>query len=62
MKTTLIVDDLAENFAKQPKNGVRISPWMGSTADTSLQTLTEWLVGLSTEYPNDIRKISKQIF
>jgi TFIIF-interacting CTD phosphatase-like protein len=48
---SVIVDNLPENFALTPDNGIQIGDWKGEKNDRCLITLKEFLVGLATQDP-----------
>jgi len=41
----IIVDNIAENFQLQPKNGILIKSWLGDPQDTALYELAPVLIG-----------------
>lgn len=43
----IIVDNIAENFALQPKNGILIKTWISDAKDTSLFELSPLLLKIS---------------
>lgn len=43
----IIVDNIAENFALQPKNGILIKTWISDAKDTSLFELAPLLLKIS---------------
>ena len=53
---TLIVDNCADNFCLQPKNGLRIKDFEGDPEDNELEYLKEDLIELVAQKPNDIRE------
>lgn len=55
LASTLIVDDLKENFARQRENGIHVVPWLGDDSDTALQILEQALVGIAKLIPSDLR-------
>ena len=58
---TLIVDNCAENFCLQPKNGLRIKDFEGDPEDNELEYLKEDLIELVTKQPNDVRDHLQEI-
>jgi TFIIF-interacting CTD phosphatase-like protein len=59
LSRTVIVDNLPENFARQPENGIEILTWTTDAWDTELQKLQNQLMfHLSVNNkPRDIRDI-----
>lgn len=51
---TLIVDNMAENFIKQPENGIQISSFFGEEDDNKLQVLAKELIKMVASSPSDI--------
>lgn len=43
LQKTIIVDNVAENFSKQPDNGIFIKSWFDDTSDTALIELAPLL-------------------
>mmetsp|Transcript_25423 Transcript_25423/g.22580 ORF Transcript_25423/g.22580 Transcript_25423/m.22580 type:complete len:289 (+) Transcript_25423:50-916(+) len=54
MKKTLIIDNLPENFSKQPDNGIFIKTWHNDMNDTCLYDLIPLLVRLVEEEVSDV--------
>lgn len=44
LNTTIIVDNLKENFSLQPRNGIEIKTWMSDGRDTALFQLAPLLL------------------
>lgn len=51
LQTTLIVDNLENNFRLHPNNGILIKSWYGSDTDTILPKLQNLLIRISLEFP-----------
>ena len=43
LSTTLIIDNLKENFKRQPDNGIEIGTWVGDPKDTQLKVIESFL-------------------
>jgi len=56
---TLIVDNIAENFASQPENGIEILTWTGDPHDRELDTLAGFLRGMVEAEVRDVRPLLK---
>lgn len=56
LKKTLIIDNVAENFAKQPDNGIFIKTWYNDMDDTSLTDLIPLLKKLVEDKVDDVGK------
>lgn len=56
LKKTLIIDNVAENFAKQPDNGIFIKTWHDDMDDTCLPDLIPLLKRLVEEQVEDVGK------
>ena len=56
-----IIDNSKENFGLQPENGLNISSFVGDLNDDELLALSNDLMQIHEEKPNDIRHILKQI-
>jgi len=59
LSTTLIVDNIAENFAMQPENGIEILTWTGEPHDRELDTLAGFLRGMVEAGVRDVRPMLK---
>jgi Dullard-like phosphatase family protein len=59
LKKTLIVDNVAENFSKQPDNGIFIRTWYNDMDDTCLPDLIPLLRRLVVEQVDDVGKALK---
>lgn len=57
----IIIDNLAENFKKQPHNGLLIKSWNGDLNDSQLLDLIPILRDIVFYQPNDIRQVVKYI-
>ena len=57
LSRTIIVDNLAENFSRQPRNGIEIGTWKYNPYDTQLKVLASELAKIVThpEQPRDVR-------
>ena len=55
MSRTIIIDNLQENFIKQPENGIKISSFFGAQDDTKLHGLANELKRLVAINPEDVR-------
>lgn len=51
----ILIDNLADNFSKQPENGIRITSFYGEDADTELLTIAKKLFKLLGSNPEDVR-------
>lgn len=56
---TIIVDNIAENFALQPGNGVLIKTWISDPKDTSLFELAPLLLKVVESQTEDVRELLK---
>ena len=56
LKRVVIVDNCAENFCLQPKNGLKITDFEGDPEDNELEYLKEDLIEMIEKKPNDIRE------
>lgn len=65
LKTTIIVDNLLENFRLQAENGILISTWEGDIEDVALTKLEYVLKNVSklysTNLPEGIKRWSTYI-
>lgn len=52
---TIIVDNISENFIKQPENGIKIDSFFGEEEDHKLLILVKELIKMVTSTPKDIR-------
>ena len=59
LSKTLIVDNIAENFASQPENGIEILTWTGDAHDRELDTLAGFLRGMVEAEVRDVRPLVK---
>ena len=53
---TVIVDNVAFNFQRQPQNGIEIRSWYEDTTDTALQELTPILKNITKHASGDLRQ------
>jgi CTD small phosphatase-like protein 2 len=56
---TIIVDNIAENFALQPANGILIKTWISDPKDTSLFELAPLLLKVVESQTEDVRELLK---
>ena len=61
LSKTIIVDNLEENFRRQPDNGLPIITWKGDINDFSLKYLTTILKNIVINKVSDVRKVIKKI-
>ena len=61
LSKTIIVDNLEENFRRQPDNGLPIITWKGDINDFSLKYLTTILKNIVINKISDVRKVIKKI-
>lgn len=52
----IIIDNVADNFALQPQNGIFIKSWYGDETDTILADLTPVLVQIARKKLDDLRE------
>lgn len=57
----LIIDNIPENYLKQPENGVKIPSFYGEEDDIKLLELTKELIKAISTSPNDIRPFLPKI-
>ena len=55
LSKTIIVDNLAENFAQQPDNGIYIKTWLNDVNDTALSELSPLLKEIVNKDVPDVR-------
>ena len=55
LESTIIVDNIAENFRKQKENGIHIRDFYGDSADRRLKKLSVMLIQIAKMKPTDIR-------
>lgn len=53
----IIVDNIAENFALQPDNGILIKTWISDPKDTALFELAPFLLKIIEQQCDDTRKL-----
>ena len=56
---TIIVDNIAENFALQPANGILIKTWISDPKDTSLFELAPLLLKVVESQTEDVRELMR---
>ena len=61
IKKVIIIDNISENFSKQPQNGLNICDFEGNEYDEELKYLKEDLIKLIKLKPNDVRLYLKDI-
>ena len=57
LSKTIIVDNIAENFALQPANGILIKTWISDPKDTSLFELAPLLLKVVESQTDDVREL-----
>lgn len=55
LKRTLIIDNLRENFVRQPENGIKSRTWTGNASDIQLITFQIFLTKMAIVSPDDVR-------
>lgn len=55
MSKVIIVDNVAENFQRQPDNGVFIRTWLDDPADNALEELAPLLKQIAMRRVRDVR-------
>lgn len=55
LNKTIIVDNIRDNFERQPNNGIEILTWIGNPEDRELNKLGSFLKNLANSNPTDIR-------
>ena len=61
IKKVIIIDNISENFSKQPQNGLNICDFEGNEYDEELKYLKEDLIKLIKLKPDDVRLYLKDI-
>jgi len=61
LSKTLIIDNLARNFDKQPDNGILITSWYYDSHDTELNKLELALKAMVKQQPQDVREFNKKV-
>lgn len=56
LNQTIIVDNIRDNFERQPDNGIEILTWIGNPEDRELHKLGQFLKNLAKNNTTDIRK------
>lgn len=59
LKKTIIVDNIADNFANQKENGIEIKGWYFEKDDTELKKLQQFFLQLALSKVEDVRPILK---
>ena len=57
LATTIIIDNLSENFELTVENGIHITDFFGSFEDRELYVLREFLLKMAVSGVEDVRKI-----
>jgi len=52
----IIIDNIKENFCRQPKNGIQITTWKDDPYDTELMYLQRLLLNMARQEPLDVRE------
>lgn len=61
LSKTIIIDNLEENFTKQPHNGLMIKSWNGDLNDSQLLDFIVILRDIAYYQPKDIREVVRYI-
>ena len=61
LRRTIIVDNVAENFQKQPDNGIFIKSWYNDPEDTALKQLVDLLRTFKSSEFDDVTKFIKHM-
>ena len=56
LESTVIVDNIRDNFERQPGNGIEILTWVGDVQDRELQRLAKFLKNLVEREVDDVRE------
>lgn len=59
LRKTVIVDNIRDNFERQPDNGIEILTWIGNPEDRELQRLGQFLKNLAIK--NNVSDIRTEI-
>ena len=59
LSKTIIVDNIRENFDRQPDNGIEIKTWVGEPMDRELEILAVFLKGIVEAKVKDVRPLIK---
>jgi len=59
LRKTIIVDNIRDNFERQPHNGIEILTWLQDPNDRELYKLSVFLKGLVTDEVEDVRESIK---
>ena len=59
LSKVLIIDNIPENFRRQPDNGIFINTWTGQEKDAGLLELLPFLKELAKGESNDVREFLK---
>ena len=55
LSKTIIIDNIKENFCRQPQNGIQITTWKDDPNDTELIYLQNLLLTMVKQKPTDVR-------
>lgn len=61
LNRTVIIDDIQENFSKQPENGVRMPSFHGGAQDKKLLDLAQFLLKVISVSPENIKPYLPQL-
>mmetsp|Transcript_32557 Transcript_32557/g.56339 ORF Transcript_32557/g.56339 Transcript_32557/m.56339 type:complete len:330 (-) Transcript_32557:3-992(-) len=61
LASTIIVDNVAENFKLQPENGIFIKSWFDDTHDDALKQLSPLLKAIASQGVKDVRKALRSL-
>ena len=56
---TIIIDNIKDNFERQPHNGIEILTWLNDTIDRELIKLGTFLTDMIKQQPTDVRPMIK---
>ena len=59
LNRTIIIDNIKDNFERQPQNGIEILTWLNDPADRELIKLGTFLTDMMKKQPTDVRPIIK---
>ena len=55
LRRTVIVDNIRDNFERQPDNGIEILTWIGNPEDRELHKLAQFLKNVAKQELTDVR-------
>lgn len=61
IKKSIIIDNLAESFSRQPDNGILVKDWFDDMEDTELTMLLPFLKTLVVSKAQDVREVIKMV-